>query len=73
MGCRIGVCYINWNSNVVQGIGDVEFVSVGTLFSNICGLGIQRRLATALVRKSLAMQVDGPPRGRGRPKRTWMR
>ena len=24
------------------------------------------------VRKSLIMQVDGPPRGRGRPKRTWM-
>eukprot|EP00268_Persea_americana_P015122 TRINITY_DN16862_c0_g1_i2.p1 TRINITY_DN16862_c0_g1~~TRINITY_DN16862_c0_g1_i2.p1 ORF type:complete len:109 (-),score=11.66 TRINITY_DN16862_c0_g1_i2:684-1010(-) len=24
------------------------------------------------VRKSLGMQVDGAPRGRGRPKRTWM-
>ena len=24
------------------------------------------------VRKSLAMRVDGPPRGRGRPKKTWM-
>ena len=24
------------------------------------------------VRKSLAMQVDDPPRGRGGPKRTWM-
>lgn len=29
---------------------------------------VQRRL----VRKSLAMTVDGPPRGRGMPKRTWM-
>ena len=26
----------------------------------------------ALVSKSLAMQIDGPPRGRGRPRRTWM-
>ena len=26
----------------------------------------------APVRKSLAMQVNGPPRGRGRSKRTWM-
>ena len=33
---------------------------------------IQRRPATALVRKSLAMKADGPPRVRGRPKRTWM-
>ena len=24
------------------------------------------------VRKSLAMKVDGPPRGSGRPERTWM-
>ena len=24
------------------------------------------------IRKSLAMQVDGPPRERGRPRRTWM-
>ena len=26
----------------------------------------------ALVRKNFVMQVDGPPRGRGRLKRTWM-
>ena len=26
----------------------------------------------APVRKNLAMKVDGPPRGRGRPKMTWM-
>ena len=24
------------------------------------------------VRKSLGMEVDGPPRGRGRQKKTWM-
>ena len=34
---------------------------------------IQRRPATAPVRKSLAMKVDGSPRGMGRPKRTWMK
>ena len=33
---------------------------------------VQHRPATTPVRKSLAMNVDGPPRGRGRPKRTWM-
>ena len=26
----------------------------------------------APVRKGLVMKVDGPPMGRGRPKRTWM-
>ena len=30
---------------------------------------IQCRQATTLVRKSLAMQVDGPPRGRGKGQR----
>lgn len=35
-------------------------------------LHVQHRPATALVRKSLAMKVDGPPRGRDRPKRMWM-
>ena len=29
-------------------------------------------LAMTLVRKGLAMQDDGPLRGRGRPKMTWM-
>ena len=33
---------------------------------------LQRRPAMAPIRKSLAMKVDGPTRGRGRPKRTWM-
>ena len=33
---------------------------------------VQRRLATVPLRKSLAMKVDGPVRGRSRPKRTWM-
>ena len=33
---------------------------------------IQYRPATAPVRKSLTMKVDGPPRGRDRLKRTWM-
>ena len=33
---------------------------------------VQSRPATTLVRKSLAMKVDGPQRGRGRPRRTWM-
>ena len=33
---------------------------------------VQHRLATVPVRKSMAMRVNGPPRGRGRPKRTWM-
>ena len=34
---------------------------------------VQSRPATTLVRKSLAMQVDGPSRGRGRVNRMWMR
>ena len=33
---------------------------------------IQRRPAMAPVRKCLATKVDGPPKGRGRAKRTWM-
>ena len=33
---------------------------------------VQRRPTIALVRKSLAMQIDGPPRGRGMLKRTWI-
>ena len=33
---------------------------------------VQRKPITASVRKSLAMKIDGPPRGRGRPKRTRM-
>ena len=33
---------------------------------------VQHKMATTPLRKSLAMQVDGPPRVRGRPKRTWM-
>ena len=33
---------------------------------------VQRRTATALVRKSLAMKVDGPSRRRDRPKRIWI-
>ena len=33
---------------------------------------VQHRLATAPVRKSLAMKVDGPVRERGQPKRTLM-
>ena len=33
---------------------------------------VQRRPTTALVRKNLAMKVDGPPRERGRLKRMWM-
>ena len=33
---------------------------------------VQSRPVTAPIRKSLAMKVDGLPRGRGRPKRTWM-
>ena len=33
---------------------------------------VQRRPVTAPLRKSLARKVDGPLRGRGRPKRTWM-
>ena len=33
---------------------------------------VQHRLATTPVRKSFVMKVDGPPRGRGRPKRSWM-
>lgn len=28
--------------------------------------------ATEVVKKSLSMQVDGPLRERGKPKRTWM-
>ena len=31
---------------------------------------VQCRLTMALERNSLAMKVDGPPRGSGRPKRT---
>ena len=33
---------------------------------------VQRKPAMAPLRKSLAMQVDGPLRGRGRTRRTWM-
>ena len=33
---------------------------------------VQHRNATAPIRKSPAMKVDGPPRGRGTSKRTWM-
>ena len=33
---------------------------------------VQRKLTTTPVRKNLAMKVRGPPRGRGRPKGTWM-
>ena len=33
---------------------------------------IQCRPLTMPVRKSSYMQVDGPPRGRRRPKKTWM-
>ena len=33
---------------------------------------IQCRLITVPVRESLALQVDGSPRGRGRPKKMWM-
>ena len=33
---------------------------------------IQHRPTTALVMKSSTMQVDGPLRGKGRPKWTWM-
>ena len=33
---------------------------------------VQRRPVTETLRTSFAMKVDGPPRERGRPKRTWM-
>ena len=33
---------------------------------------LQCKPATTMERKSLAVKVDGPPRGRGRPKRSWM-
>ena len=33
---------------------------------------VQHWLAMALMREILAMQVDGPPRGKGRPKSTKM-
>ena len=33
---------------------------------------VQCKPVTASVRKSLAMKVNSPPRGRGRPKRSWM-
>ena len=33
---------------------------------------IQCRPAMALVKKILAIKVDGPPRERGRPKTTWI-
>ena len=32
----------------------------------------QRRPETVPVRKSFTMKVDGPPRGKGKPKKTWM-
>ena len=35
-------------------------------------LHVQRKLATAPVRKSVALEFDGPPKGRGSPKRMWM-
>ena len=33
---------------------------------------VKRRPVTEPVRKGLAMKVDGPPKGRGRPKTMWM-
>ena len=33
---------------------------------------VQHKLAIAPLRKNLAMQVNGPPRGTGRQKRIWM-
>ena len=33
---------------------------------------VQCRPTTAPVKKSLDMKVDGPPRGRNRPKKIWM-
>ena len=50
-------------------------LSIGDKIRKAClrwfGL-VQRKSVMTLVRKSFSMQVDGPPRGRARPKRMWM-
>ena len=53
-----------------------EYLGVASMGDNIKEIRlrwfghVQRRPATALVRKSFSIKVDGPPRGRDRPKRT---